>query len=192
MIQEYAAKLNKAISETVGTDTTPDSRYCTVHSALRQVIVRLQWGGIKAIIIGNGGSAGIASHIAIDLTKNAGVPAMALNDPAALTCLSNDYGYEEVFAKQIDYHGKPNDVLLAISSSGQSVNIRRAVAVAASRRLFTVTFSGFREDNPLRRLGELNFYVPSSEYGFVELAHHTFLHCIVDELCKDKAQAVAA
>jgi D-sedoheptulose 7-phosphate isomerase len=136
--------------------------------------------GNKIMIVGNGGSAGIASHTAIDFSKNANLRALAFNDSSALTCLGNDFGYEHVFAKQIEFHGKPNDLLIAISSSGGSPNILNAVAAARARNIRAVTFSGFKADNPLRRSGDLNFYVPASEYGFVEMAHQALLHALLD------------
>ena len=91
--------------------------------------------GNKIIFIGNGGSAGIASHLAIDFSKNGGLRALAFNDPSALTCLGNDLGYENVFAKQLEFHARPGDLLIAISSSGTSPNILSAVKEARDARL---------------------------------------------------------
>lgn len=137
-------------------------------------------GGNKIMFIGNGGSAGIASHLAIDYSKNGGLRSQAFNDPAALTCLGNDLGYENVFAKQIDLHARPGDLLVAISSSGQSPNILAGVGVAQERGCQIVTYSGFSEDNALRQKGDLNFFVRSREYGFVEIAHLSLCHAMLD------------
>ncbi len=134
----------------------------------------------KIMFIGNGGSMGIASHLAIDFTKNGGVPALAFSDPAALTCVSNDLGFDQVFAKQIEVHGQNGDLLVAISSSGKSENILNAVKAAQSKRCDILTLSGFSPDNPLRGEGDVNFYVPSSEYGFVEITHMAIIHAILD------------
>jgi D-sedoheptulose 7-phosphate isomerase len=136
--------------------------------------------GNKIMFLGNGGSASIASHLAIDFSKTGGLRALAFNDAAALTCLGNDFGYENVFTKQLEFHARPNDLLVAISSSGQSPNILGAVRTARARDCKVVTFSGFREENQLRRTGDINFYVNSSEYGFVELAHLTLCHAVLD------------
>ncbi len=132
-------------------------------------------------IIGNGGSATIASHVAVDLNL-AGVRAMAFNDPAMLTCLANDFGYEQVFAKQIRFYGSGGDTLIAVSSSGRSPNILNAVKVARAFGMAVFTLTGFDLDNPLRQLGDYNYYVPSSDYGTVEIAHMTMLHSVTDEL----------
>jgi D-sedoheptulose 7-phosphate isomerase len=137
-------------------------------------------GGKKIIFVGNGGSAGISSHLAIDYTKNGGLRSLAFNDGAALTCLGNDLGYEYVFAKQIEMHGRTGDVLVAISSSGRSPNILKAVSAAREGGLVILTLSGFGSDNPLRRLGDYNIYVASGEYGIVEVTHLALCHAILD------------
>ena len=136
--------------------------------------------GNKVVLIGNGGSAAIASHHAIEFLKNGGIRALALNDPAALTCLSNDLGYANVFSEQLKTHGLPGDMLISISSSGQSVNILKAVEVARANRMKIATFSGFQPDNLLRDRGDVNFYVNSNQYGFVEVAHHALIQAILD------------
>jgi D-sedoheptulose 7-phosphate isomerase len=136
--------------------------------------------GNKVILIGNGGSAAIASHHAIEFLKNGGIRAQALNDLAALTCLSNDLGYANVFSEQLKTQGVPGDMLIAISSSGQSVNILKAAEVARANRMKIATFSGFQPDNLLRGRGDVNFYVNSNQYGFVEVAHHALIQAILD------------
>jgi D-sedoheptulose 7-phosphate isomerase len=138
--------------------------------------------GNKIIFIGNGGSAGIASHLAIDFSKNGGLRALAFNDPSALTCLGNDLGYENVFAKQLEFHARMGDLLIAISSSGRSPNILEAVKIARGRDCKVVTYSGFTESNELRRAGDINFYVRANknEYGFVEVAHLALCHAVLD------------
>ena len=137
-------------------------------------------GGNKMIFLGNGGSAGISSHMAIDFSKNGGLRAMALNDGATLTCLANDYGYEHVFAKQIEWHAQPGDIVIAISSSGESPNILNAAEAARRSGCTVYTLTGFRATNALRGFGDLNLYLPSSEYGFVEVGHLAILHGALD------------
>ena len=136
--------------------------------------------GNKLMFIGNGGSAGIASHMAIDFSKNGNMPALSFNDGAALTCLANDFGYEEVFARQMHFHARKGDLLVAISSSGRSPSILRAVDAALEIGCRVMTFSGFDAANPLRAMGEVNFYVARQEYGLVEVAHTALVHAIVD------------
>jgi len=144
-------------------------------------IVRTQTAaGRKVIFIGNGGSAAIASHQAVDYWKNGGMRAVAFNDPSLLTCVSNDFGYERVFEKAIEMHGQSGDLLIAISSSGRSPNILRGVAAARAGGCRVVTLSGFAPDNPLRVLGDVNFHVPSDAYGHVETTHVSICQAIVD------------
>ena len=138
----------------------------------------------QLIVIGNGGSAAIAMHALADYANAGGLRTMDLMNPALITCTANDYGYEEVFAKTIERLARKEDILFAISSSGQSPNILKACGAAKFRECFIVTFSGFDSNNPLRKLGNMNFYVPSNHYGFVELAHQTLLHCILDIFLK--------
>jgi D-sedoheptulose 7-phosphate isomerase len=136
--------------------------------------------GTKVIIIGNGGSASIANHMAVDLWKNAGVKALSFSDSALLTCVSNDFGYQYVFSKPIEMFAKKGDLLVAISSSGKSANILEGVDAAKSKGCRVVTMSGFKPDNALRSRGDLNFYVSSHAYGFVEIAHLTLCHYLID------------
>lgn len=138
----------------------------------------------KVIFIGNGGSAAVASHQAIDYWRNGGFPAVAFNDGALLTCIGNDFGYEQVFSKPIAMFAQPGDVLFAISSSGQSTNILAGAQAGTQMGCHVVTLSAFKPDNPLRELGEINFYVPTLSYGFAEIAHLSICHCILDGLMK--------
>ncbi len=136
--------------------------------------------GNTLMFIGNGGSAAIASHMANDFCKNGKMRAVCFNDGAALTCLGNDYGYDEVFAYPIGLHGNAGDLLVAISSSGNSQNILNGVNAARERGIHVITLSGFQPDNKLRKLGDYNVYVPSGEYGFVEVTHQALCHAFID------------
>jgi D-sedoheptulose 7-phosphate isomerase len=134
----------------------------------------------RVYFIGNGGSAGIASHMATDWMKNGGFAATAFNDGAALTCLTNDLGFEQVFALPLSRLARRGDLLIAISSSGKSANILAAVEAARGAGANVLTLSGFAPDNPLRRRGDMNFYVPNALYGFVEIAHLCICHALLD------------
>lgn len=177
----YFSTLNRLVAATEASDLA--GARLSLDAAVETVIALLgtvRPGGNKAMIVGNGGSAGIASHMAIDFTKNGNLPTLAFNDGAALTCLGNDFGYEHVFARQIQAHGREGDLLLAISSSGASPSILRAVEAARERDCRVVTFSGFSPGNPLRRMGDINLYVASDQYGFVEVGHLALIHAILD------------
>ncbi len=143
----------------------------------------------KVMLIGNGGSAAIASHIRNDLCKAVGVRAMVFYETPLLTAFSNDDGYECVFERPIELWANAGDLLLAISSSGQSENILRAVQTSVTRGCQGITLSGFSADNPLRRMGYLNFYVPSQVYGYVEATHFVLAHFLTDSAAMSVVKA---
>lgn len=134
----------------------------------------------KLIFIGNGGSAAIAGHSAIDYWKNGGIRSISFNDGPLLTCIGNDYGYEQVFEKPVRVFADPGDILVAVSSSGKSPNILNAVKAAKEIGCKAITLSGFSSINPLRELGDINYYLPSDHYGLVEMGHQIILHTILD------------
>lgn len=132
--------------------------------------------------IGNGGSASIASHMSIDFWNTAGIKSLAFNDSSQLTCLGNDYGYSQIFQKPLEMFMSQDDLLFAISSSGKSENILNGARAARAKGGAVITLSGFEKDNPLSTLGDLNFYLPSSHYGIVEVNHQLLCHCILDTI----------
>lgn len=171
-------KLPKASSATNGRGAR-----MSMENAFRKMSLLMQAQtqlGCKLMFIGNGASAAISSHCASDYTKAGGFRSMCFNDGAALTCLANDFSYEDAFAKQVEYHGIEGDILVAISSSGRSVNIIKAIDAALRKNIYVITFTGFTPDNPIRGAGDINFYVPAHEYGLVEVTHHGLLHAILD------------
>ena len=131
-------------------------------------------------LIGNGASASMASHISADLAKNAFVHTEVFSDLSLLTAVGNDLGYEEVFAEPLRRRMNDGDMLIAISSSGQSPNILRAIKTAISIGGYVITLSGMKPDNLVRNLGILNFYVPAATYGLAESCHAAVLHHWVD------------
>lgn len=145
-----------------------------------KILRSLQLRPGKVMAIGNGGSAAIASHMQNDLCKAVGVRVMDFSQVPLLTALSNDDGYECVFERPVELWADPDDLLVAISSSGRSENIIRAAKAAAARGCQIITLSGFNANNPLRTLGNVNFYVPSPVYGYVESAHSVITHFLTD------------
>lgn len=133
-------------------------------------------------LIGNGGSAGVASHAVTDFVNVGKLRATTLHDSALITCMSNDYGYENAFARILSTTADARDVLIAISSSGQSKNICNAVATMRGLGGTAVTLSGFKRDNPLRGLGDTNIWLDSTDYGMVEIGHQFVLHNVADRI----------
>jgi len=136
----------------------------------------------SVIFVGNGGSAAMASHVSVDLTKVGGVRSQNFNEADLLTCLANDYGYEHWVEKALEFYGRSGDLVILISSSGSSPNIVHGAKAARALKMTPVTLSGFDADNPLRRLGDLNLWVNSRSYNIVEMTHHIWLLAAVDRV----------
>lgn len=135
----------------------------------------------KTLIFGNGGSAAIASHFSVDLTKNARVRCTNYNESDLLTCFSNDYGYDKWVEKAIEFYSDEDDILILISSSGSSKNMINAANYAKKNKIKTIiTLTGNKEDNPLKKLGDINFWVDSSAYNHIENIHQIILLSLVD------------
>ena len=122
----------------------------------------------EIIFIGNGASAAIASHCAADIFKNASIRTRVYSDSALITAMGNDISFDQIYATPIAMTMREKDVLVAISSSGASKNIIEAVKAAQICKGSIVSLSAFKEDNPLRKMGNLNFYIPAQAYGYAE------------------------
>ncbi len=157
----------------------------SVDQAIKLILNQREQGK-KVIFIGNGGSAAIAGHMAVDYWKNGRIKATVFNESSLLTCISNDYGYKHVFEKPIEMFADQGDILIAISSSGKSENILNGVKAARAKSLLVITLSGFTPDNPLRKTGDLNFYVPANAYSHVEIIHETICHYMLDMIISAK------
>jgi len=134
----------------------------------------------KLLVVGNGGSASIAGHAALDFSKQGGVRSMSFASDALVTALSNDYGYERWVEAALELYADPGDVVVLISTSGRSSNILRAAQKALEMGLDIITFSGFAEDNPLKMAGGLSFWLESRAYNIVENTHQIWLLAICD------------
>ncbi|HEX3704440.1 MAG TPA: SIS domain-containing protein [Vicinamibacterales bacterium] len=132
-------------------------------------------------LVGNGASATLASHFAADACKNGGLRATTFNEPALLTATANDVAFADVFALPLSRIARSGDLLVAISSSGNSPNILRALETARSMDMAIVTLTARSADNRARQCGDLNFYVPAVRYGWAECAHQLLLHYWMDQ-----------
>jgi D-sedoheptulose 7-phosphate isomerase len=145
-----------------------------------EVMLQAKGNGNKIIFVGNGGSAAMASHLSVDLTKAVGIRAINFNEADLLTCFANDYGYEHWVARALEAYADRGDVAVLISSSGKSSNIVNGVSQAREMGLSVITLSGFEADNPLCKLGDINFWCNSGAYNVVEMTHHIWLLAIAD------------
>ena len=148
---------------------------------VRNILINAKKNNAKIMIFGNGGSAAIASHVSVDLTKNANIRCVNYNEADLITCFSNDYGYEHWIEKTVEFYADHKDVLILISSSGKSKNIINACKAAKSKKMSKIiTFTGHDKDNPLSKLGDVNFWIDSKAYNFVENTHQVWLLTICD------------
>jgi D-sedoheptulose 7-phosphate isomerase len=176
---QILADLMLSIQATDGNSSVVDLEKGTEQAV--QMILDAEASSRKVMITGNGGSATIASHVHADLYKGVGVKSLVFSEQALLTALANDDGYGSVYEGPVRQWSQTGDLLITLSSSGGSENILRAATSAKELGCRVITLTGFKPDNPSRKLGDLNFYVDSSEYGFVETAHAALTHYLTDQ-----------
>jgi D-sedoheptulose 7-phosphate isomerase len=136
--------------------------------------------GGKVYIVGNGGSSSIASHVSVDLAKVAKIPSDTFNNANLITCFANDYGHDNWVTEAAKAYIKKNDIIILISSSGASKNIVNAAKYCKENCTPLITLSGFYMNNPLSKLGNINFYVKSKNYNYIEMSHHIIPLSIVN------------
>lgn len=150
--------------------------------AIVKIIKNLKKNKKKVLIFGNGGSASIASHFSVDLTKMCKIRCVNFNEANLITCFANDYGYENWVSEAIKAYADYNDVLILISSSGVSKNILNAFKEAKKKKLQIITFSGFKKNNKLKNMGKINIWIDSKNYNIVENSHQFLLLSVTEFL----------
>ena len=191
-LNDYSDRLACAISQSVFfKKNNGELNKSEVLDGIILALMRAKANGKKIMFIGNGGSATVAGHMAEDFSKVGGIRSMAFNDAPLLTCLGNDYSFEQIFEKAIEIYGDPGDILFAVSSSGKSKNILNGVEAARRKSVEIVTLSGFDSENPLSKAGDINIHTPSRSYGIVENAHSAIIHYFLDYISGKLTDAVA-
>lgn len=148
--------------------------------------IKLLQSATRVFFIGNGGSNSICSHMYEDYAKIGGYQTFTFSDAALITCFANDYGYENAMAEWLKIYMQEGDILIAISSSGNSANILNAVKVADSRGANVIGLSGFKPENKLKSATPVSFYIGVENYGVVECFHQVILHALLDQLAENK------
>lgn len=182
-LDDYFARYRRALWET-------DVRAELL--AFRDLCLEVKQRDGKLMFAGNGASASIASHAAVDFTKQAKVRAMAFNDHNLITAFSNDYGYENWVSAAVKAYGKPGDAVVLISSSGKSPNIVKAAQGARDLGMKVVTFSGFERNNPLSKVGDINLWADSMAYNIIEAVHGIWIFAVVDLIVGSAEYGVSA
>ena len=183
-LNEFSISLNDFQVE--GIDKNKIKQEEGLNSAVR-IIKDLIHANKNLFIIGNGGSSGIASHAANDFINMCGLKCQTFHDISVLTCMTNDYGYDVTYQKLLENFSNENDCLIAISSSGNSLNIINATEKfrELNPKGKIITLSGFSQDNQLRNKGDLNFWIDSKSYGIVEIAHQFILQFFADKIYQE-------
>ena len=176
-ISSYSERLYKALETLDGEQTK------NVFEALARSIQ----SGVTIYTCGNGGSSAIAEHLVCDFLKGASTDStiqpkvVPLLSTPIVTALANDISYDEVFSYQIQKYGNENDVLLSVSSSGNSENIIRAIQAAKKLNMLTISFVGF-DGGRAKKLSDLALHVRADNYGICEDAHHALMHIFAQYL----------
>ncbi len=187
-LQTKAVQFNDVISNCIFSDK--NGCELSVNHGITHIIgllKTLEENQSSLYLIGNGGSAAVASHMTNDFCNTAGLRANTIHDTALLTCYTNDYGYENAYSMLIDRLAKVGDLLVAISSSGMSINIRKAVASMQAIGGNVLTLSGFSPNNKLRSLGDINIWLNTEAYGLAEIGHLFILHYLADRFAIDRS-----
>lgn len=177
------SRLNECKSKTNGSDCSLEDAMTSIQSVFRKV--REEGGTIYWI--GNGGSLGACSHLAQDVLNKLKVASLALNDAPLITCMSNDFGYENVFQRPLETLLKKQDAIIAISSSGKSESILGPVRYCADKGIKAITLSAFDSANPLFALpAEVSIYMPTNLYGLAEVGHTALLHAAIETMWQEE------
>ena len=151
-----------------------------------KIIMETKKSKKKVILVGNGGSAAMASHVSVDLTKICKIRAINFNEADLLTCFSNDYGYERWVEKALSFYADKGDLLICVSSSGESKNIINGAKYAKKIGCKVITLTGFKKENKVRKIGHVNLWLDSTNYNLVEMTHHTWLLSMIDFIARSK------
>ncbi|SLM30988.1 Phosphoheptose isomerase [Desulfamplus magnetovallimortis] len=164
-----------------------DSQLLEVEQAFslwQEKTISIRENSKTVFFIGNGASASMASHISADMCKNAHIHTEVFTDLSQITAVANDLGYDQVFSVPLSFRMKKDDMLVVISSSGESPNVLNAVEIAKKADGYVVTLSAMNPNNNLRRSGDLNFWVPADAYGLAETSHAAILHHWMDMMAE--------
>jgi len=171
-VQNYLFDLSNLIK--------PNSDIINKLIKIRNIFLNTSKKRGKILIFGNGGSAAIASHVSVDLTKNAKIRTVNFNESDLITCFSNDYGYERWVEKAVDFYADKNDTLVLISSSGKSLNMINACKAAKRKKIKVISLTGHLKNNPLSKITDHSLWIDSKAYNFIENTHQIWLLTVCD------------
>ena len=177
-LTNLADTLNSVVCHDVSGQQIEFSAAC---DKVRDLILAVRAEGRRIYWVGNGGSAALCSHLSQDFFNKLKVRSQVFSDHAQNTCLANDFGYEHAYRIQVERFVEKGDLLIAVSSGGNSKNILNSVEQARSQGARIVALSGFGADNKLRQQKvDVSFYLNSNLYGIVEVGHECIIHSILE------------
>lgn len=179
-MQKYTKDFFKVIKNTKFDELRVEYSEKKIIDTIVNALERKKRYDNKIFIVGNGASCSMASHFATDLVKNCGIMAESLNDGALLTCFANDFSFEDSYKEMLARKLKKYDMVICISSSGESPNIKKVLEFTKKHYVETLTFTAFESDNSVRNNGTWNIYCPASTYGMAESSHAFWIHKIID------------
>ena len=158
-----------------------DGVYKTIEE-FKSLALKVKTADAKLIFAGNGASAAISAHAAVDFTKQAKIRGITFNEADLITCFSNDYGYENWISEAIKAYFNKSDAVVLTSVSGESPNVVNAAVTAKDLGLQVVTFTGRDINNSLKSHGDINFWVNSDAYNIVECIHMIWATTVIDTI----------
>ncbi len=168
---KYLDEISKVLSQ--------NKKSLEFNKALK-MLLKIKKSKKKVMIFGNGGSASIASHFSSDLTNISKIKCINFNEANLITCFANDFGFENWIKRTLEHFYEKGDLLILISSSGESLNMIKAANFAVKNKLDLITLTGFSKQNSLRKKGKVNFWVDSKKYNIIENTHQIILLSLVD------------
>ena len=165
-------------------DFSTDENMAKIESAIQMIVVAIEGGG-KIISCGNGGSMCDAMHFAEELSgrfrgDRKAIPALSISDPSHISCVANDYGYEFIFSRYIEALGNTGDILLGISTSGNSANVIKATESAKAKGIKTIVLTG-KTGGRLSEIADLEIRAPHSEFADrAQEIHIKVIHALID------------
>jgi D-sedoheptulose 7-phosphate isomerase len=185
---DLTSRIKQSFHDSINTKQLAADLLAEPLATAAQMITQCLLGGGKILSCGNGGSAGDAQHFSSEMLnrfemERPGLPAVALTtDSSTLTSIANDYSYDQVFSKQVSALGQQGDILLAISTSGNSTNVNRAIEAAHDREMPVIALSGKQGGDmaSLLTADDVEIRVPSDSTARIQEVHLLAIHCICD------------
>lgn len=179
---KYIESINIGLKKTLFFESSKKINNEEFFKKIKNLLINLRDNNNKIYFFGNGASAAFANHMALDFSKNGRILARSLSDSALLTALSNDYNYSESWVEYLKIENvNKDDLIITISSSGNSSNIVSLLDYCKKNKLKSLSFSGLKSNNKSIRLSNYSLYVPMKTYGMVECIHQVYLHLLLDD-----------